>query len=349
MYFRLLILLVLFIYSLDSFAQLIRRKKHKQITHLSAIKRDKVPFTKRQYHTLGITLNAMNYYGDLSPLPKRISTDINYTRPGLGLAYTIRKGPRFSLQTQFLYGRIGGSDAGSAGKDSDNGIYRLRRNASFKNTIQELSASVVFDLFENTSVYMHRVVWTPYVFFGASVFHHNPMGKVPAFDLRGNPLDNAGKYVPLRPLGTEGQYAHLQPGDANYGIKPYKLIQGAVLFGLGVRYRVNEVIDFWADLSFRYTTTDYLDDVSRNYVDLGVLPNDLSKAMSYRTYDSGLPLSKPHTYTGRDEKSYTVEAGYGSEYPDNNRGNKNNRDVLMITSLRVSHVIGKTFHKAKGR
>ncbi len=42
-------------------------------------------------------------------------------------------------------------------------------------------------------------------------------------------------------------------------------------------------MDLWADIGFRYTFTDYLDDVSENYVDLGVFDNNLARAMSYRS------------------------------------------------------------------
>jgi hypothetical protein len=332
-----------------SYGQRIRRSSVKRNTHLHALKRDRIPFGKKKYATLGITINALNYYGDLSPLPRKMSTDINFTRPGYGLTYTLRKGPRYTLQSQFLVGTIRGNDASSAAKDDVNGIYRMRRNASFKNTIEELSVSAVFDLFDNNSVYTHRPLWTPYVFFGASVFHHNPKGKVPDKDLDGNDLPNRGEWISLRPLGTEGQYADLLPGDANYGIKPYKLFQSSLLFGLGVRYRINEVIDIWADFSCRYTFTDYLDDVSRNYVDLGVFPDKLAQSMSYRNYDSHLSLVNPNVYKGRDGKMYTVESGYGSEHPDNMRGNKNNKDIMMITSVRVSHVIGQKLHRAKRR
>jgi len=345
---RLLVVIALGAYSPAS-AQMNVRMIKKRNTHLNAVKADRVSFKNKEYQMVGLSVNAMNYYGDLAPLPKKVSSDIRFTRPAIGLFYAIRKGPRFTVQTQFLYGTIYGSDASSAGKDKEGGIYRLKRNASFKNSIEELSLSVVFDLFDNTGFYAHRPGWTPYMFIGASVFHHNPKAKVPTTDMQGNAFSNAGHWIALRPLGTEGQYSILDPTDKNYGIKPYSLIQGSLLFGFGARYRFNEVVDLWLDLSYRYTATDYLDDVSRNYVDLGVLPSDLSRSLSYRTYYASVPVSNVYTYQGRDQKKYSVEAGYGSEHPDNMRGNKNNKDVLFITSIRISYIVGKNFHRPKGR
>jgi len=166
--------------------------------------------------------------------------------------------------------------------------------------------------------------------------------------LQGNALAEAGKWVKLRPLGTEGQYSQLTQGDANYGIKPYSQFQIGIPFGLGARLRLTETLDLWADIGFRYTFTDYLDDVSKNYVDLGVLKSPLAQAMSYRTGELKLP-SSTDVYTGRDNKSYTVEAGYGQEGQWNKRGSKGQNDIYMVTSIRVTHIIGATYHRAKFR
>ena len=67
---------------------------------------------------------------------------------------------------------------------------------------------------------MTRVKWTPYVYAGIAGFLHNPQAIAPAKDLQGNALAEAGKWVDLRPLGTEGQYSTLASTDVNYGIKP---------------------------------------------------------------------------------------------------------------------------------
>ena len=119
--------------------------------------------------------------------------------------------------------------------------------------------------------------------------------------------------------------------------------------GFGARIKLTETLDFWIDLGFRYTFTDYLDDVSKNYVDLGVLNSPLAKAMSYRTGELNLAPTNESTYVGRDGASYTVENGYGSEYPDNKRGGKSDKDLYMVTSIRLTYVLGATFHRAKFR
>ncbi|MGC3948234.1 MAG: hypothetical protein QM762_27625 [Chryseolinea sp.] len=179
------------------------------------------------------------------------------------------------------------------------------------------------------------------------VFMHNPQAQAPATDLNGNPLPEAGQWIDLRDLGTEGQHSQLLDTDANHGIKPYKNIQVAIPMGIGARFKLNEVMDFSVEFGFRYLFTDYIDDVSRNYVDLGVFGgNELAKAMSYRSNEVATPTS---TYVGRDGKSYSVVAGYGSEYPSNNRGSKNDKDIYMVTTFKLSYVLGKSMHRAKFR
>ncbi|MDA0193465.1 MAG: hypothetical protein O2887_01985 [Bacteroidetes bacterium] len=34
---------------------------------------------------VGVSINAMNYFGDISPAPKKLSTDIGFTKSGFGI------------------------------------------------------------------------------------------------------------------------------------------------------------------------------------------------------------------------------------------------------------------------
>lgn len=339
-------------FSYDGEAQINRKTLKRNNKRMANFRGKKNNFGKdKRYNTLGFAVNALNYYGDLAPRPGIGSTDISFTRPGFAASFNHRFGPRYTLATNFMWGTLRGADAESADRgDLDNGVFRYRRNLSFRNQIKELSVMGVFDLFKNEGNYLSRVKWTPYAFLGLAAFHHNPRGLAPATDLQGNPLAEAGQWVELRPLGTEGQYANLAPTDLNAGIQPYKTLGIAIPFGVGARFRINEVMDLSADIAFRYTFTDYLDDVSQNYVDLGVLSSPLAKAMSYRGNE--LPAADQPartTYVGRDGQTYSVIPGYGQEFRDNLRGSKNDRDIYMVTSIRLTYILGATFHRAKFR
>jgi hypothetical protein len=338
----------------DAIAQMNRKAIKRNNKRMMTYRGRKSWFGKEKvYSMVGVSVNALNYYGDLSPKPGRFSTDISFTRPAIGLSFAHRFGPRYTLTASFMYGTLRGADVESADPgDLDNGIFRFKRNLSFRNRIKELSVVASIDLFENQATYISRVAWTPYAFIGVAVFHHNPQAQAPETDVNGNPLPEAGKWVDLQPLGTEGQHSTLQEGDANYGIKPYKRIQVSIPFGIGARFRLNELLDLSAEIGFRYLFTDYIDDVSKSYVDLGVFGNNqLAKSMSYRT---GEILPGDHTYIGRDGQSYNVVSGYGEENTDINgntnvRGSKNDKDIFMVTTIKLTYILGKSFHRAKFR
>lgn len=335
-----------FLASIDSFAQLNRKKIKKNNRHIAHFKGKKRGFDPaKKYNALGISLNALNYYGDIAPLPNRISTDIGFTRPAIGVSFTHRFGPFYQLTGGFSYGTLAGSDAESADPADENSAFRYVRNLSFRNRIKELSLVGQFDLFPNQGTYISRVRWTPFAFAGIAVFHHNPQAQ-----------DTDGKWVNLQPLGTEGQYANLPTTAANHGIKPYKQIQLAIPFGIGARFRINEVMDLSGEFSFRYLFTDYIDDVSQNYVDLDLLDSEQAQRLSYRSDEVNPATSekvaeifaKPRTTTASPFYP-TVVAGFGSEHPENIRGNSKDRDIYTMTTIRLTYILGKTFHRAKFR
>jgi len=68
--------------------------------------------------------------------------------------------------------------------------------------------------------------------------------------------------------------------------------------------------------------------------------------MSYRTNE--LP-TYPRNPTPSGIAGVDVEAGYGSEHHDNSRGSKNDPDRYMVTTFKISYILGATFHKAKFR
>ncbi len=331
----------------ESLAQMNRRTIQKNNKRISSYLGQRTAFNKR-YNFIGFSVNALNYFGELSPLPKHLSTDLSFTKPAFGFSVARRFGPRYSLQAQFLYGTLSGSDARSANPNDSEAHARYLRNLSFRNRIKELSVVAYFDLFENALSYSNRPSWIPFAYAGLALVLHNPKAQVMETDLNGNDFPQKGDWVALRSLGTEGQYSTLDPTDANYGIKPYSLLVIAIPFGIGSRFKLTELLDLSIEIGARYTFTDYLDDVSKSYVDLGVLNSPLSKAMSYRTSELGSPTD-PTQYTGRDGVLYTVQNGYGQEQVGNIRGNKNANDIYMVTTVRLARIIPYAFYKAKHR
>ncbi len=358
--FFLLSAFLIFGFSYDGYSQLNRRQIKKNRKQMSRYKGRKKGFKGRRYNYVGISVNGMNYFGDLAPDGRSLSTDMSLSLPGAGIFWGHRFGPRYTLRASFNYGAIRGDDFRSSDPEDTNGIYRYARNLHFRNRIKELSVVAMLDLFKNENTYISRVQFTPFVYGGITVLHHNPQ----AYVAEDSGLPESGEWVNLREIGTEGQYAELLPTDMNYGIEPYSKWQVAIPFGIGIRYRLNQVMDITLESGFRFMFTDYLDDVSGNYVDPGVFDSDLARYLHDRSLEPNAAVSgdsrqneafqsfisgRIRTITGRDGNTYQVLNGYGQEYPDNMRGNDNENDLYVVTSLKVSFVVGGKFMRAKFR
>lgn len=283
----------------------------------------------KRYTSVGFTLNAFNYFGDLAPFDRNFSSDITLTRPGLGIVASRRIAPRLSIRGTYTFGRLRGDDF-SANPNLQSTRDRYRRNLHFKNDIHEFGFNGVVDLLRNRGDYTKRAYVTPYAFLGLAIFHHNPKAQVPVN------LQSAGSdWVELRPLQTEG--------------KSYSNVQFAVPFGLGARIRVSSHLDISAEIGFRMLNFDYLDDVSNVYVDPGTLNSDLSRIMAARSQESVAAA------TGRARNSeivmdaqnriYIYDSG-GTQYkmfegnkPGNRRGDPNNNDLYMVTSFQLTYII----------
>jgi hypothetical protein len=302
-------------------------------------------YTKnKRYTSIGGSLNAMNYFGDITPTSSFTSADLEFTRPNISVHAMRRLTPRFSARAAFSWGRLKGDDFRSANPADKDGRYRFIRNTHFRNDIKELSVVGMLDLFENRNTFLRRPDFVPYGILGIAVFHHNPRAQ--------RPEDLGGGWVPLQPLGTEGQFAN-GPGTERYP-NPYKRIQIAVPAGLGFRYKVSPRIDLAFEVSYRFTFFDYLDDVSGNYPDMGDLGSDLARRMSDRTLeviaadagdsrevslnrifnDTGL---QPITYTAADGNLYDTVNGFGRK--GEQRGKPSENDWYLVTGFHFNYIL----------
>ena len=140
---------------------------------------DAQQFSKRkQYNSVGFSLNAMNYFGDVTPVTNFSSFRFGATRLGAGVSITRRFYPRLSGRFGLSYGRISGSDALAADPNDPDARFRYNRNMTFRNDIIEASAVAIVDLIENRNNYLKRPDFVPYVFAGIAGFYHNPQGLV---------------------------------------------------------------------------------------------------------------------------------------------------------------------------
>jgi len=361
--FLLAILLFGFVFcSEDSYAQIQRRKVKRNNKHIRNFKGQKRGFAKsKRYNYIGFGINTSHYQGDLAPNNRIGSSSFKFTRPGASIWFGHRFGPVFTMRGSFMWTWLEADDFSIADPNDSDARFRYVRNLHFRNQIKELSVTAMVDLKPNQATYINRVQWTPYAFIGISVFHHQPQARVN----EDSSLPEAGSWVNLKPLGTEGQNGGLVDTDVNFGAEPYSNIQLAVPVGVGFRYRITEVFDISGEFAFRWLFTDYIDDVSKNYVDLDVLDSDLAREMSYRSDEinaarsgEARDLDNPNIasivnnrqiYDGRNGGTYDVVAGYGSEFRDNKRGGSTGDDSYTTFTIKLTYILGKTLHRPKFR
>ncbi len=278
---------------------------------------DAQQFSKRkQYNSVGFSLNAVNYFGDVTPTTSFTSLRPGATRLGAGISVTRRFYPRVSGRFGLTYGRISGDDALAADANDPDARFRNNRNMNFRNDIFEASAVAVFDIIENRNTYLKRPDFVPYVFAGVAGFYHSPKGLVGP----GAAGLTAGQYVDLQPLRTEAQAS------------AYSKTQFALPFGGGIRYRINRNFDANLEIGWRKTFFDYLDDVGGKYAGSTALTG--SPAQQYFGY--GITKSRTD-FPGFDNA--------GSARGDT--GNKT--DWYIVTGVTLNYILTPRIKNPKFR
>ena len=198
---------------------------------------------------LNLFLGTSNYSGDLQD--KQFTLSQAHLAGGIGLGYELSS--RFSVRASFKIGKVSAND--KYGKNK-------ARNLNFSSQISEGSLDVQYLI---TPLNQH--VFTPYIFAGVAIYHFDPYT-----------FDSTGTKFYLKPLSTEGE-------GFVAGRKNYSLTQFAIPFGVGVKMPLSEDINVGFEIGYRKLFNDYLDDVSKNYVDESqLLANRGTKAveLSYR-------------------------------------------------------------------
>lgn len=237
----------------------------------------------------GITLGAAHYFGDLNT-----RASIKRPKPAFGAFFRKQFGNYTGIRVSAHYAQVGFSDTYSKNE------YQQIRNLSFNSNIWEFAIQGDFNFFKfvpNDPDYQ----FTPYVTLGIGVFTYDPYAYL-----------DGQKYF-LRPLGTEGQTT------GYLGRKEYSPMALCIPFGVGVKYNLNEKVNVSFEISNRFTTTDYLDDVSTTYAGGSNFPPDANN----------IPTAAFYLQDRSYEKDFTFAQGQ-------QRGNAKQKDQYIIAEIGVS-------------
>lgn len=326
------------------------QKRGRRVSPTSKRSMTNAYLANKKYTSLGGSLNATNYFGDLTPKASFLSTDIRFTRPDISIFAMRRLSPRFTARASFSWGRLQGDDNKSASISSSDAKFRYVRNLHFRNDIKELAVTGIFDILANRRTFLKRPQYIPYIFAGIGVIYHNPKAKTPLPNPNTPEVATPeSKWIDLQPLGTEGQG---QPGYR----KKYSRIQPVIPIGIGLRYKLRPQWDIAFEIGYRFTFTDYLDDVSGNYPDLANM-DSRAKTMSYRSKEPIAAYSKKDREQGlrrfynNDDPNFKPFAndapGFGGE--GDQRGSPKQKDVYLITGVHLSYLIPPPGRKSRFR
>jgi hypothetical protein len=232
----------------------------------------------RERHHLVFGLGGTGFLGDLGgddQVGTHGAKDFNFAalRPAMMVGYRYMLYQNFAFTGNLAMGYVYGNDKFT---DED---FRNNRNIHFRSPIVELSG--------NAQLYLFRVqkqgarfrpvtrftrgsgyIISGYIFAGLGGFYFNPQGYFDRNQYTGSiaaeDLPTDGWYN-LRPLRTEGQGYF----DTRSKYIPFAI---NIPFGLGAMVQINPELSIGMQYGFRKSFIDYIDDVSKTYVDPKVFP-----------------------------------------------------------------------------
>ncbi len=216
----------------------------------------------------GVSAGIAHYFGDLNT-----RSAINRPKASFGAFFRKQFNNYIGVKIAANYAFLAYSDVYSKNE------VQKTRNLSFNTNIWELSVSGDFNFFKFYPG-VEGYTYTPYISLGVGLFTYDPYAYL-----------NDEKYN-LRSLGTEGQ------GSTNYpDRKPYGTTALCIPLAVGFKYNLSEKTNFFMEVGYRFTGTDYLDDVSGTYApdadNFSALPNgnpSPASLLADRSYEFGTPI-----------------------------------------------------------
>lgn len=253
----------------------------------------------------GISIGAAHYFGDLNT-----RTGLQRPKPAVGVFFRKQFGNYVGLRFAGRFAQLSYSDIYSKNE------YQKKRNLSFNSNIFELAVQGDFNFFKfvpNDPAHS----FTPYVTLGLGLFSYDP------YDYYN------GEKIYLRPLGTEGQ------AGGYLGRKEYGTMAICVPFGVGIKYNVTPKVNISFEVSHRFTTTDYLDDVSTTYA-----PNKFTATANNPDMFPDGPNGPSIAYYMQDRSIEIDPTNPLSSVPGRQRGWSKQKDQYIIAELGISFNIG---------
>jgi hypothetical protein len=248
---------------------------------------------KLKYWSIGIGGGLSAYNGDLSPAGSMFERAKTFDRPygNFGIFGRRRFNDYLIAGLNVNYYRIGSDDA-LMSQSSGN----LKRNLSFRSNNIEVLGTINFEFFNyNTLKELSRNDFplSSYLIFGLGITTNNPQAQL------------NGTWYNLRDYQTEG---------VSYGSTAL-----IIPVGIGMQFQLTKGVNVLIESAYRFTNTDYLDDVSAKYsLEAINSPDPIRAALADRSPDI-----------------YNFDRSV-----NNKRGNPAKKDGYFILQARMEYVLG---------
>ncbi len=239
---------------------------------------------------MGVSVGVGQYFGDLNT-----NASISHPKFAAGAFYRKQFNNYVGMKIAGNYAFLGASDVNSKNPTEQ------RRNLSFNTNVWELSISGDFNFFKFYPGFSDYS-FTPYVSLGVGVFSFDPYTYY-----------GGNKYF-LRTIGTEGQGSPLYPN-----LKPYSNIAMCIPLGVGLKYALNESMNIFGEITYRFTNTKYLDDVSGTYAP-DAFPTDangnptIGYLLQDRSYETGTLIGIKGRQRGNGQNDSYVTLQFGISF-----------------------------------
>jgi hypothetical protein len=266
---------------------------------------------------IGASVGVMNCLTDIGGnkgIGKKFVKDLNLgkTQFSAGVSLGAMYADAIGVRLEYTYGKVAADDK-VLKKVAPSTYGRYERNLSFRSKISEFALGL--EIHPLTIFHKKEEEWTPprispYLYVGVGYVSINPQANL------------NGKWIDLQPLSTEGEGFKEYPDRKKYSLK-----QICIPVGIGARYELSDVLNLRAELVYRILNTDYLDDVSTDYID----PN------LYLNYFTGTKLNNAYLL---NDRQYELDPSHITS-PGDQRGNPKHNDAYFSLNVKIAYSFGR--------
>ena len=287
--------------------------------------------TEKTKVEVGINVGPSFFLGDLGGHAGKGTTflkdlNLSLTKVMKGVFVAVYPNEWLGVRVAAEIGKIEGLDK-IINTKGVNELWRKQRNLDFRSNISEayMAAEVFPFMMLNKNHDDYKPRFRPFGVIGIGFFHFNPQGSL---------TDVYGKqtWYYLQPLHTEGE------GFAEYPkVKNYSLTQVNIPMGFGGKYFISDRVNVSIEVLHRKTFTDYVDDVSTEYID----PDYFDK---YLTPQNAAIARQIH-----DKVVGIVTPSVTRYAPGVQRGNPRQNDAYFSIFLKFGVRLGPIFENTYSR